>query len=136
MAKNNLISPKRTRADPAHRPEVIVDIIFDQGMFFISVENIGDKPALRVSTHFEQKIMGMGGSQDITELPMFHNIEFLAPHKAIVTVLDSSTAYFQRGEPTRVTVSISYWDAAHHHYRATIRHDLGIYKDISYLSRE
>jgi len=135
MEKNSTSSTKRKRVVVTHKPEVILDFIFDQGMFYISIENIGDAPALKVSTHFEQKIRGVGGEQDIEAMPLFQNIEFLAPHKAIKTFLDRSTAYFQRGEPTEVMVRISYWDAARHQYHTTIRHDLRIYEDIGYLSR-
>ena len=31
------------------RPEVIVDFVFDDGLLFVSVENIGEKPAREVT---------------------------------------------------------------------------------------
>jgi hypothetical protein len=116
------------------RPDVILDFIFDDGLFFISIENIGDRPALKVSTAFDQKIVGLHGSREISALPLFKRIEFLAPHKAIKTFLDSSTAYFSRNEPTRISVNISYLDSNRKQYSTTILHDLEIYKDIAYLS--
>jgi hypothetical protein len=117
------------------RPEVIVDFVFDDGLLFISVENIGDKPALKVSVQFDQKIMGVEGGQEISALPLFRSIEFLAPHKAIVTFLDTSAAYFRRGEPTRIAATITYQDSNRARYKTTLHHDLEIYKDIGYIRR-
>ena len=122
------------RTAKTSRPDVIVDFIFDNGLFFISVENIGDRPALNVKTVFGHRLMGLHGTKEISALPLFHNIEFLAPRKSIKTLLDSSTSYFSRGEPTRLSVKITYTDAARKRYTATIHHDLGIYRDIAYVS--
>src|SRR5688572_29119458 len=116
------------------RPEVIVDFIFDNGLFFISIENIGDRPALKVVTTFEPKIFGLQGSREISSLPLFQLIEFLAPRKAIKTLLDSSAAYFARNEPTRISANIAYSDSSQTRYTTTIHHDLEIYKDIAYIS--
>jgi hypothetical protein len=125
--------PKTKVANIDHKPEVILDFIFDRGMFFISIENIGDKPALKVTTKFNRRIMGVGGKQKISSLPLFQNIEFLAPHKSIVTFLDTSNEYFRRGEPTKITARISYCDSDGRQYQTIIHHDLGIYEGIGYL---
>ncbi len=137
MAQQSSKSKKKalsTSLEPGGpRPEVILDFIFDDGIFFVAVENIGERPALKVTVHFDSRIMGLGGSKEISALPLFQNIEFMAPHKRIMTFLDSSAAYFNRGEPTRISVKITYKDAAGVKYETPIRHDLKIYKDISYL---
>jgi hypothetical protein len=116
-----------------HRPEVILDFLFDRGMFFISIENIGEKPAFKVTTKFNRKIMGVGGKQKMSSLPLFQNIEFLAPNKSIVTFLDTSNDYFRRGEPTRITARISYLDSDDRQYHEIIHHDLAIYEEIGYI---
>ena len=111
-----------------------MDFVFDRGLFYIAIENIGEGPALKVTTKFDQKITGAGGTQDITSLPLFQNIEFLAPHKSITTFLDTSTAYFGRGEPRKISVTISYRGLDQKRYHVTIHHDLGIYEDIGYVT--
>ena len=128
-------SPRRAVKASVPRPDVILDFIFDNGLFFISVENIGGGPALKVTTTFDQKIVGLQGTREISALPLFKLIEFLAPHKAIKTLLDSSAAYFSREEPTRISVHITYRDSSRKRYSATIYHDLDIYKDISYVPK-
>jgi hypothetical protein len=123
--------PERRRAP--QRPEVIVDFVFEAGRLFIAVKNIGDKPALKVSVTFDHKVFGLGGTKEISALPLFKNIEFLAPQREIATFLDSSAAYFSRQEPTLVAAHISFQDSRRRRYRTTIRHDLQIYRDIGYV---
>ena len=63
--------PPAAKDGDERRPEVIVDFVFDDGLLFISVENIGDQPALKVSVQFDQKIMGVEGGQEISALSLF-----------------------------------------------------------------
>ncbi len=116
-------------------PEVIVDFIFEHGLLFVAVENIGDQPAHKVSVRFLQPLRGLGGTKDIASLAMFRNIEFLAPHKAIQTFLDSSQAFFERHEPVQIKAEIAYIDSQGHTYGGLIEHNLEIYRDIIYINR-
>ena len=75
------------------RPDVIVDFVFEDGMLFVAVQNIGSQPALQVHVAFDPPFKGLGGTTSIPELPLFRNIEFLAPSRSIGTLLDSSAAY-------------------------------------------
>ncbi|HYR76749.1 MAG TPA: hypothetical protein VEM96_12995 [Pyrinomonadaceae bacterium] len=65
--------------DSAGRPEVIVEFLFDHGLLFISLRNIGDRPAIGVSVKFDKKIVGPDRKKDISALPLFRNLEFLGP---------------------------------------------------------
>lgn len=114
--------------------DVIVDFIFDDGLFFISISNISDKPAYKVAVKFGCRLLGPGG-KDIAALPLFRNIEFLAPHKEIVTFLDSSGSYFSRGGPTKVSARVSYQDFQGTRKVAKINHDLEIYREIGFIRR-
>ena len=116
------------------RPEVIVDFIFDDGLLFITVKNISDQPAYRVSTSFDPPLCGVEGKK-IWEMELFRNIEFLAPRKEIMTFFDTAASFFRREGPTMITVNLSYRDTAGRKYSATIRHDLAIYRDIGYVRR-
>ena len=64
--------PRETRIS---RPDVIVDFVFEDGLFFIVVENIGDRPALKVSVRFDPRITGLDGRLDVGALPLFRNME-------------------------------------------------------------
>jgi hypothetical protein len=116
-------------------PDIILDFIFDKGLFFISINNIGDKPAYKVSVKFDSKIYGLSGTKEISALPLFRNIEFLAPRKQIVTFLDHSNTYFSGKGPTKISARISFLDSAERKHVVTINHDLEIYREIGFISR-
>jgi hypothetical protein len=115
------------------KPVVIVDFIFDQGLLYIAVKNIGARPAYKVSTRFDKEIIGVAGQKKISDLALFKCIEFLPPQKEIKTFLDSSAAYFNRNEPVMISTIISYEDARKKHYVNKIDHNLEIYKEIGYI---
>ena len=119
--------------DQIDQPEVIVEFLFDQGLLFISVNNIGARPALKVSVKFNKKLMGLGGKKEISALPLFKNIEFLGPNREIVTLLDTSSSYFATKQPTKISARISYSDSEEQKYEATINYDLEIYRELVYL---
>ena len=115
------------------RPDVIVDFVFEGGMLFVAVQNIGSHPALRVHVAFDPPFKGLGGTTSIAELPLFRNIEFLAPSRSIRTLLDSSAAYFARKEPERIAATASYSDRSGQKFSSTMLHDLSIYRDIAFI---
>ena len=117
-------------------PDVIVDFVFEDGLLFLAITNIGPEPAERVHVAFEPPFKGLGGAIAIADLPLFRNIEFLAPARSIRTLLDSAAAYFGRQEPERVTVNISFVDRAGRNYKSAIRHDLSIYRDITFVPKK
>ena len=115
------------------KPEVIVDFIFDNGLLYISVKNIGALPAFKVSTKFDTEIVGVAGEKRISELALFKCLEFLPPQKEIRTFLDSSASYFGRNEPVMISTKISYEDSRKKRYLIKIDHNLEIYKEIGYI---
>jgi hypothetical protein len=121
---------------PSERqPEVIVDFLFEDGLFFIAIKNISPNPAYDVSVTFNKKFTGVEGAREISALPLFRNIPFLAPHKEIVAFLDASASYFRRRQPTNIRATITYRDASGAPCESIVRHDLTIYKEIGYIRR-
>jgi hypothetical protein len=113
------------------RPQVIVDVVFEDGLFFLSVANIGDRPALDVETTFNRKLVGLGGTRDVAALPLFRNIPFLAPGKEIRTLLDSAPSWFARARSNAITARVTYRDDAKV-YKGAMSHDLEIYRELAY----
>ena len=114
-------------------PDVILDFRFEQGLLYIALVNISVFPAYRVSVRFEKAFRGLGGECAVSSLRLFRRVEFLAPHKRIETLLDSSHAYFRRREPTLIKARVSFRDARGKAHEREIVHDLAIYKDVSYV---
>lgn len=117
------------------QPEVIVDFIFEDGLFFIAVKNIGSAPARDVSVAFDKKFTGVQGTKEFSALPLFKNIAFLAPQKEIKAFLDHSTSYFRRRQPAIIRATITFKDNSGAAHKTVIKHDLRIYKAIGFVRR-
>jgi hypothetical protein len=115
-------------------PDVILEFLFDEGLFFISVNNIGNRPAIGVSVKFSKRIIGPDGKKDISALPLFNNIAFLGPGREIVVFIDASHSYFRRKQPTQIAARVCYSDSEKQKYEVTIKHDLEIYRELPYLA--
>jgi hypothetical protein len=143
VRKKTLTPIRRRAAPPAPRTagnlpghEVILDVIFEEGLLFLAVRNLGVAPAVNVSMKFDRAIHGVNGSKEVSALPLFRHIAFLAPQKEIRTFLDTSASYFSRNEPTRFSVAINYEDLLGRAAAYSLTHDLEIYREIGYVRRE
>lgn len=116
--------------------DVILDVVFDRGLLFLVVANIGDRPAHRVRIRFGERFSGVGGTKRIDRLTLFRKLEFLAPHKSIPVFLDRSAAYFARGEPTQLSAEIVWRTPEGERRASTVHHDLEIYRDLGFIDRE
>jgi hypothetical protein len=113
--------------------DVIVDFEFERGLLFVVLRNLGERPALDVKVEFDKPFTGLGGARQMNRLALFAKTRFLAPGKEIRTLLDSSSAYFARKEPTLLTATVSYRTAVQKRSSHLITHDLSIYRDLAYL---
>jgi hypothetical protein len=116
--------------------DVILDVVFERGLLFLVLANVGDRPAHGVRVKFGERFSGVGGAKRIDRLALFRKLEFLAPHKAIEVFLDRSASYFARAEPTTLTAAIRWRTPAGEWRRTTIVHDLEVYRDLGYIDRE
>ena len=117
-------------------PEVILDVVFERGLLFLVVANIGERPAHRVRIRFEQPFTGIGGTRKMQRLALFRRLEFLAPGRSIEAFLDRSASYFARDEPTQLTAALSWRTPEGERRSSTIHHDLEIYRDLGFIERE
>jgi hypothetical protein len=123
------------RGGTDYRPYVILDFIYDKGLFYITIRNIGKRSAFKVSVHFDKDFNGVEGRKEISKLPIFTNIEFMPPDKEISLFLDSSFSYFSRGEPTKIDTKITFQNYEGRKYEFRMMHDLGVYKELGYIKR-
>ena len=127
---------KGERSDCGCESEVILDVVFDRGLLFLVVANIGDRPAHEVRIRFKRAFTGLGGTRKMHRLALFERLEFLAPRKSIDVFLDRSAFYFARRQPTTLTATIAWRTADGEQLRSTVTHDLEIYRDLAYIDRE
>ena len=114
------------------RANVILDFVFEDGLLFVSLANIGDSPATDVRVEFEPRIRAADG-RELGALPLFHRLRFLGPGRRIEVFVDSTAAYFARGEPVKVAAAIRWKDRGEEERSTAIRHDLEIYRDLPYV---
>jgi hypothetical protein len=112
-----------------------LDVVFEDGLLFLVVANIGERPALAVACKFDQPFRGLGGTQDMGRLPLFRRIEVLVPGREIRTLLDSSAAYFRRKEPTKLTAFLTWRSEEGERFERRVMHDLRIYRDVAYVQK-
>jgi hypothetical protein len=117
------------------RPDVILDVVFEEGLLFLALVNIGSRPARSVQTAFRRPLVGLGGTKEVSALPLFRRVEFLAPGREIRTLLDSSASWFRRRQPAKIAARISYADDEGNTYATTVQHDLGVYREVAYVTR-
>lgn len=115
------------------RPEVIVDIEFKDGLFFVVIKNIGNRSALRIMPRIDKKVVGLEGRKQVNRMNIFKGIEFIPPGKEIRFLLDSAPSYFARKQPTRFSIVVSYLDSSGKRYQEEIRHNLEIYRDMPFV---
>lgn len=120
--------------EPA-RPDVILDIVFEDGLLFLALVNIGARPALGVQTEFRRPLVGLGGTKEVSALPLFRRVEFLAPGREIRTLLDSSASWFRRRQPAKIAARLSYAGEDGERYSTTVQHDLTVYREVAYVTR-
>jgi hypothetical protein len=120
---------------PGGSAQVIVDIIFRAGLFFITLKNRGSEDAYQVLATFTPEIHGVGGLKTIARIPVTGTIGFMPKGKEITTFLDVSYLYFARNEPTSLTVTITHLDQYGQKLTKTIRHDLSVYRHIGYITQ-
>jgi hypothetical protein len=118
---------------PPREADVILDVEFDDGLLFLVLENAGSTPAHGVRVQFEEPLRGLGGERRIDRLRVFRQLEFLGPRRRIRILLDRSSLYFARKEPTQVEAKITWRDDEGARRSRTIRHDLDAYRDFPYL---
>ena len=128
----------RARGTPARKlvgssPLVAVDFVFDRGLLFIAIKNLGAEPAYAVRVEFSAPLRGLDGTKDVSAQALFHRLEFLPPQKEIVTYFDTSAAFFRSGQLTRITSKVTCRTATGARRVSTIHHDLEVYRDIGYV---
>ena len=119
--------------DVAADDGVVVDIVFEGGVLYLELANLADRPALKVACRFEPSLVDVQG-RDVSELPLFRHVEFLAPGRRIRTLLDSSAGYFARAKATRVNVAVEYERPDGARRVTEVAHDLEIFRELAYLA--
>jgi hypothetical protein len=110
---------------------VVVDIVFEDGVFYLELANLADRPALNVVCSFDSPLVDVQG-RDVSELGLFRHMAFLGPRRRVRTLLDSLSGYLGRGRTTTVAVTVEYERPGEVRRATKQTHDLEIYRELAY----
>jgi hypothetical protein len=113
--------------------DVVLDVEFEDGLFFLVLANLGDGAAHRVRVKFDAPLTGLGGDRRIDRLRLFRRLEFLPAGRSIRIFLDRASLFFAREERTAFTATIGWRDDAGERRSRVVNHDLDAYRDFPYL---
>ena len=65
--------------DERAEADVILDVVFDRGLFFLVLENTGDRAAHGVRVKFGERFSGVGGAKRIDRLALFASSSSSSP---------------------------------------------------------
>ncbi len=112
---------------------VVVDVVFEDGLLYLELANLADRPALGVSCRFEPALVD-GQGRDVSKLRLFSHVEFLAPQRRIRTLFDSSAGFLAREREPRVTVTVEYERPEGARGVTHVKHDLALFGELAYVS--
>jgi hypothetical protein len=110
---------------------VVVDVVLEDGVLYLELANLADRPALNVTCSFDPPLVDVQG-RDVSELRLFRRVEFLGPGRRVRTLLDSVPGYFERKAATRFAVAVEYERPGEPRRTAKVAHDLELYGELAY----
>jgi hypothetical protein len=112
------------------RPQVILDFEYENGLIFISLQNVGSAPAHDVSVKFDKPLLGLGGEKRVGSMKMFTELTYLPAGKKLRTLVDTFQSYRARKQPMRVSTVVTYRGERRARFREKSTHNLAVYQDI------
>jgi hypothetical protein len=110
---------------------VVVDVDFEDGVLYLELANLADRPALNVACSFDPPLVDAQG-RDMSELGLFRHVAFLGPRRRVRTLLDSLPGYIGRARTTSVAVTVEYERPGEPRCATKLTHDLELYCQLAY----
>jgi hypothetical protein len=110
---------------------VVVDVVFEDGVLYLELANLADRPALNIACSFDPPLVD-AEERDVSGLRLFRHVEFLGPRRRVRTLLDSAAGYFARTSATRVAVAVEYERPGEPRRATKVAHDLELYRELAY----
>lgn len=112
---------------------VVVDVVFEDGLLYLELANLAERPALNVTCSFDPPLVDLQG-RDVSKLALFRRLEFLGPGRRIRTLLDSTAGYFARKSASQVTVVVGYERPDGERRKTRLTHDLDVFRELVFLA--
>jgi hypothetical protein len=111
--------------------EVVLDVDVEQQRVHLVLANCGDAVATDVQVKFSRELIGLGGSLEISGLPVFKHLGVLRPGRSMRIFWDAAPSLFaQRGQTAPFIATVSWNERLRARQQADYRHDLSIYRQL------
>ena len=123
---------ERPQAEPVpvtRSAEVVLDVEIEGDRLHLVLANCGDAVATDIQVEFSCALMGLGGSIDLSTLPVFTRMGVLRPGRTLRIFWDAASALIGYGDRTPAFVAAVSWSERHRgRQRAEYHHDLSVYE--------
>ncbi len=109
---------------------MVLDVEVERHRVHLVLANCGDAVATDVQVKFSRELMGLGGSLNISTLPVFTRLGVLRPGSALRIFWDAAPSLLAQREPVGPFVATVSWsERSRPRQRADYQHDLSIYRE-------
>jgi hypothetical protein len=109
--------------------EVVLDVEVEHGLVHLVLANCGDAAATSIRVEFSRRLLGLDGTLDLSELPVFKRLGVLRPGRTLRVFWDTAASLLMRDDRAApFTAAVSWDERARHRQRADYQHDLSIYR--------
>jgi hypothetical protein len=109
---------------------VVVDVVLEDGVLYLELANLSDRPALNVACSFDPRLVDVQG-RDVSELRVFRHVDFLGPRRRVRTLLDSVHGHFGRKGASQFAVAVGYERPGAARVESKVTHDLELYRELA-----
>ena len=119
----------RAATSESRSAEVVLDVDVDGDRVHLVLANCGNAVATDVRVEFSRILIGLGGSLDLSSLPVFTHLGVLRPGRTLRVFWDATTSLFQtRTQAGPFTATVSWREHSRPRQRVQYHHDLSIYR--------
>ena len=110
---------------------VVVDVVLEDGVLYLELANLSDRPALNVACSFEPPLVDVQG-RDVSELRVFppRRVPRTAAASAHAAGLRPRLLQPRRG--SRFAVAVEYERPGEPRSETKVTHDLDLYRELAY----
>ncbi len=111
--------------------EVVLDVDVEKHRVHLVLANCGDAVATDVQVKFSRVLSGLGGSLDVSGLPVFKRLGVLRPGRVLRIFWDAAPSLLsERAQTAPFVATVSWSERLRPRQQADYHHDLSIYKEL------
>lgn len=110
---------------------VYLDVVFDEGLMFFELCNVGQHSVTNIRVAFDKPLLGID-NVDISKLNIFNYLAFLPAGKRIRILLDTAQSFQLKRQRSTLKVTLR-WKSGRTALKTIVRHDFRAYADFPHV---